>query len=161
MRKSIVMLSVLFVTLVGFTSCGIFATKGTLVYEVIKPNSIYNSTDGKVEFLDVFKVSITYKNAKGDMVTIADAELPWSYTAEVASPFKAEIHTKVTVRELEEYPSEFPEPHLGLTCMEITSGDVYLREGACVTGTGNVSWKYVDEWLRAYGDTKYTLLFDI
>ena len=161
MRRFFVLCSI-FIALIGFTSCETedTSTKGLLKYEVIKPNSVQCVDNGRVEFLDVFNVSVTYKNAKGAMVTLENINLPWHYSEEIKTPFEADIRTKITLKQLATYPTVFPEPYGGgITNVYITCGSIELKNAGYVVGTANTLWKYVDEWVRAHGDATYTLLF--
>ena len=162
MRRFFVLCSV-FIALMGLSSCEVLdtSTKGLLKYEVIKPNSVQCVDEGKVEFLDVFNVSVTYKNAKGEMRTLENINLPWHYSEEIKTPFEAEIRTKITLKQLATYPTVFPEPYRGgITGVYITCGDIEFRGGGGSVGTGNSSWsQFLDGWLRAYGDETYKLLF--
>jgi hypothetical protein len=141
------------------TSCEKEALKGIVTYTVDRPNDITSQVDGQIKFLDVFIVSVTYKDAAGKLVTVSDVQLPWKFTAEVEAPFMASIDVNITLRQLAKPLTEFPRPNGNLTKITIESGGKRLSEGYPAPGTGSGLYSNVNEWLSANGHVSYSLNF--
>ncbi|MDR1866009.1 MAG: hypothetical protein LBR08_10615 [Bacteroidales bacterium] len=136
------------------------ALKGIVTYSLVLPNTYNSNVDGEIEFLDVFSVSVAYKNAAGSVVTENGISLPWSFSQEVEAPFTANINVTVSLRTLAEPPYEFPRPNSGnLAKITIESNGKRLSEGSPVTGTGSGLYSAIDNWLEENGHTSRTLVF--
>lgn len=133
--------------------------KGIVTYSVARPNDLASQVDGTIRFLDVFVVSVTYKDAAGKPVTVTDVQLPWKLTTEVEAPFTASVDVDITLRQLTEPPYEFPRPNGDLTKITIDSNGKQLSEGYPAPGTGSGLYSKVNEWLSTNGHVSYSLDF--
>jgi hypothetical protein len=135
------------------------ALKGIVTYSVARPNDLFSQVDGTIEFLNVFDVSVTYKDATGKLITESNVALPWSFRQEVEAPFTATIDVKITRKLLEDPPYEFPRPNGSLTNITIESSGKRLSEGYPAPGTGSGLYSVVDTWLAANGRVSFSLVF--
>lgn len=135
------------------------ALKGIVTYTVERPNDLQTQLNGTVKFLDVFNVSVTYKNASGKMVTEDNVGLPFTFKQEVEAPFTAMIEVNITLRELENPPYEFPRPNGKLTKITVASSGKLLSVGMPAPGTGSGLYSGVETWLAANGKISYQLDF--
>jgi hypothetical protein len=163
MRKIIKAVAALMVAVAGITviSCEKEEPlKGIVTYSVGSPNDLTSQVDGTIRFSDVFVVSVTYKDAAGNPVTVTDVQLPWELVTEVEAPFTASIDVDITLRQLANPPYEFPRPNGKLASIKIVSGGKQLIEGSLQgTGTGSGLYSNVNNWLTENGHISYSLVF--
>jgi hypothetical protein len=160
-KVNYLLVAVLLAAVTGTTmiSCKKDVLKGIVTYSVARPNDLFSQVDGTIEFLDVFDVSVTFKDATGKLITVSNVTLPWSFSQEVEAPFTATIDVDITLKQLENPPYEFPRPNGSLTNITIESSGKRLSEGYPAPGTGSGLYSTVDTWLSANGYVSFSLVF--
>lgn len=140
--------------------------KGTVTYELIKPNVYYHYGDsemGTSDFSKVFLVNVTYKNAKGEMTTEENVTLPWVKQFEVKAPFTASLTQTLIInpKALENPPDEFPQTYSQNRLFKIFvgSGGREISNDGIVAGGGGTLWKDINSWMGANGVKTGTLTF--
>lgn len=160
MNKLRVLLSGLLIAVVGMmTSCSDDPLKGIVTYTVERPNDLSTQLAGTIKFLDVFDVSVTYKDAAGKLVTENNVLLPFIFKQEVEAPFTATIDVNITLKQLDNPPYEFPRPNGKLTKITVESSGKVLTVGTPAPGTGSGLYSTVNDWLTANGKVSYSLEF--
>jgi hypothetical protein len=161
MKKFNLLLAAALVALTGLlSSCeDTSAIKGTVTYSLNRPNDI-SSRDGQIAFLDVFNVSVTYKNPKGVLITEEVTSLPWKFVQEVKAPFLATIAVDFTPKELENPPYEFPYTIISMASITLDSQGRRMVSGEPnYAGSLSSLYIYMDRILQAYGSTNQRLDF--
>ncbi|MDR1170464.1 MAG: hypothetical protein LBK97_06495, partial [Prevotellaceae bacterium] len=140
------------------------ALKGIVKYSLIRPNTFHSSGGdtnyGDIEYTDLFIVTVTYRNAKGEMVRVENVSLPWGVTEEVEAPFTALINVDIALRKLDKLPLEFFATYSNsLAQIQIESGNKKISGDRPVTGIYGSLWKNINDWLSKHAHKSYQLEF--
>ncbi|MDR1895974.1 MAG: hypothetical protein LBR10_04200, partial [Prevotellaceae bacterium] len=115
------------------------------------------------DFSKVFLVTVTYKNAEGEMITEKNITLPWKKQFEVQAPFTAIITQRLTLNPraasnpLLEFPITYSQNMLCGISAAASGKTLNTDRLNNLAGGGGSLWKNIDSWLNANSTQTATL----